>query len=93
MADIVTTRDDYDDRAASHRAEHLAWCKQRAIAYLDRGDLVNALASFVSDMNKEPATAEYLNSPAIGLLFALDGVGGVQNNDPAQLRRFIEGCN
>lgn len=38
------------------REQHLAWCKERALAYVDRGDLVNALASFTSDMSKHPET-------------------------------------
>ena len=80
------------DTAVNDRAEHLAWCKQRALVYVDRGDLVNGLASFVSDMRNHPETELYINSPAILLLFAIDGVGGVEANDPARLRRFIEGC-
>lgn len=74
------------------RTEHLAYCKARALAYVDTGDLVGAMASFASDMNKHPATRDYINTPAIAMLFAMEAVAGVNNNDPALVRRFIEGC-
>ena len=38
------------------RDEHLAWCKARALEYLDAGDLVNAVASMASDLTKHPET-------------------------------------
>jgi hypothetical protein len=28
------------------RSEHLQWCKDRALEYLERGDVTNAFASF-----------------------------------------------
>jgi len=40
------------------RAEHLAWCKERALEYLDEGDVQQAFASFASDMSKHPETAK-----------------------------------
>jgi hypothetical protein len=67
------------------RAEHLAWCKQRALEYLDAGDLVNAMASMGSDMSKHPGTRGY---PAV--LDAL-AIRYVIDNDAAALRRWIEG--
>lgn len=38
------------------RAEHIAWCKQRALEYVDNGDLQNAYASMHSDLQKHPET-------------------------------------
>ena len=38
------------------RAEHLAWCKQRALEYADLGDVATAHASLASDMSKHPGT-------------------------------------
>ena len=38
------------------RAEHLAWCKRRAMEYVDAGDLSNAVASMGSDLSKHPET-------------------------------------
>lgn len=39
------------------RAEHLDWCKKRAIEIAETGDTNGAFASFVSDMSKHPETA------------------------------------
>jgi hypothetical protein len=74
------------------RDEHMAWCKERAIKYLDSGDLVNAMASFTSDMSKHPETDQYMCSPAISMLAVVDGFGAVRYNDARRLRRFVEGC-
>ena len=34
------------------RAEHLAWCKARALEYVDAGDLDGARTSMLSDLQK-----------------------------------------
>jgi hypothetical protein len=39
------------------RTEHVEWAKQRALEYLDRGELGNAVASMTSDLLKHPETA------------------------------------
>ncbi len=36
------------------RDKYVERCKQRAFDYLDRGDLRNAVASFVNNMNARP---------------------------------------
>src|ERR1044072_5501294 len=68
------------------RDEHLAWAKQRALDYLDRSDLVNAVASMCSDLQDhkdfEPSEIAYLTASA---------VIHVQRNDAAGVRRWIEG--
>jgi hypothetical protein len=69
------------------RDEHIAWCKQRALEYVDRGDLVNALASMASDIRKHPET----DKPALGALLAMEGTRCVTNGDQAGMRRLIEG--
>ena len=46
------------------RAEHLKWCKERAFQYLDKGDVKNAYASFISDMGKHSETSSH---PALTL--------------------------
>ena len=71
-----------------NRQEHLDWCKKRALEYLDQGDVVNAIASMMSDMTKHEETAPAMKSPtliALGLQAAMDNVG--------EARRFIEGFN
>lgn len=69
-----------------NRAEHLQWCKDRALEYLNRGDGQNAVASMLSDLRKHPQTA---SSVEIGtmLMFATN------MNDMNSVRRFIEGFN
>ena len=69
------------------RDEHLAWCKQRALAYVDRGDLKNALASMGSDMCKHPQT----DTPAVAAILAMDGSHYVMSGDADGMRRLIEG--
>lgn len=70
------------------RAEHLAWCKQRALEYLNRGELRNAVTSMMSDMNKHPETA---SAPG-GILDRL-GLMAAMSNDAREVRRYIEGFN
>ena len=70
------------------RQEHLAWCKGRALKYLDAGDLQNAIASMMSDMNKHPET-ELDSGGALAML----GMNAVITGDQNEARRFIEGFN
>lgn len=70
-----------------NRDEHLAWCKERAREYLAHGDVANAVASMLSDMNKHPETAPV--SKALGGLGLVTAASG----DVAAARRFIEGFN
>jgi hypothetical protein len=70
------------------REEHLAWCKQRALEYIDRGQISEGLTSMMSDMRKHPETA----SPALDSLTAqLMMIGALSS--PAEARRHIEGYN
>lgn len=59
----------------------------RAGAELDRGDVVNALASMASDVRKH---AE-MDTPAVTMLLATEGMRLAAAGDVAGLRRFIEG--
>lgn len=70
------------------RAEHLAWAKERALEYVDAGDVPNALASINSDMRKHPETAEH-SGLELGMMLALGG----HLQTPAQMREWIEGIN
>lgn len=69
------------------RAVYLAWCKQRAIEYVDAGDLNNAVASMASDLRKHPATEISAN----GILFAM-GMMEIRRG-PDAVRRWVEGFN
>ena len=75
--------DDMNDRA-----KHLAWCKKRALEYLDKGELQNAVTSMLSDLNKHPETEK-----SSGGMFAMLGIVSLRSGDPNEVRRFIEGFN
>ena len=68
------------------RAGHLAWAKQRALEYADRGDMANAISSLMSDLGKHPETAGHSGIELMGMLV----MGGLLDS-PAELRKFIEG--
>jgi len=70
------------------RAEHLAWCKERALEYADRGDLTNAMASMGSDLRKHPETKGHAGME----LMMLEAMSGLLRS-PAEIRKFIEGFN
>lgn len=69
------------------RAEHLAWCKERALKYLDAGEISDAFASMGSDMRKHPETA-ILNDHLLRL-----GLMYCWTKDAQGMRRWIEGFN
>ena len=70
------------------REEHVDWCKKRALEYVDRGDLANALSSMISDLSKHKETADH---PAImvGMQLSMSGM----LDTTARMRKFIEGFN
>lgn len=70
------------------RAEHLAWCKKRALAFCDAGDMQQAFASLASDLNKHDGTRGHI---AIGLGMSL--LMGGNLDTPREMRKFIEGFN
>jgi len=70
------------------RAEHLQWCKDRANEYVDRGDLNNAMTSFMSDMGNHLETAEH---SAINLGIMLKMGGHLESE--SQMRNWIDGFN
>lgn len=42
-----------------NREEHLKWAKDRALEYVEKGDLKNAWASMVSDLGKHEETEDH----------------------------------
>jgi Tfp pilus assembly protein PilF len=66
------------------RAEHLAWAKQRALEYLDAGDIANAVTSMGSDLGKHPETKPSQVLMLLGMRYVLD-------QDAAATRRWIKG--
>jgi hypothetical protein len=75
-------------RCEMTRAEHMQWCKGRALKYVEQGDTTQAYASMASDLGKHPETAEH---PAIQLGMMLMMTGKLQS--PGEMREFINGFN
>ena len=69
------------------REEHMAWCKQRALAYLP-DDPMQALTSMMSDLDTHPETRSHTGHK---LTIALMMLGKLRT--PAEARKHIEGFN
>jgi hypothetical protein len=74
------------DAAGDGRAEHLRWCKDRALAYADMGDVSSAVASLGSDLRKHPGTRNH-GGVELMMMHAMAGLF----DRPGELRKFIEG--
>ena len=66
------------------REEHLAWCKERALEYVDRGDLNSAVVSMGSDLDKHPELGCSSYLLMLGGMYATD-------HDAVSVKRWIEG--
>lgn len=70
------------------RAEHLAWCKKRALEALDRGGATEAFVSMLSDLRLHPETAGHA-----GLTLGMVQLAAGRLNTQEAMRRHIEGYN
>lgn len=70
------------------RTEHMAWAKERALEYVDAGDLTNAFRSLTSDLQKHPDTADH-GAIELGMMLLMAGHLSTTHD----MRDFIEGCN
>jgi len=70
------------------RDEHLEWCKERALAYVDAGDLTQAFTSMASDLKKHPETENHAGIQ-LGMMLLMT----MQLNTSGQMRDFIQGFN
>lgn len=70
------------------RAEHLAWCKKRALQYCDMGEVNQAFASMASDLGEHHETANH-SGIQLGMMMLM---GGHLSTTDA-MRKFIEGFN
>lgn len=70
-----------------NRIEHLQWCKDRALEYVDSGNNQEAMTSMLSDLSKHEGTE---SSAQIG--FSL-GMLAMQSGSSDEMRRFINGFN
>jgi Tfp pilus assembly protein PilF len=69
-----------------NRDEHLAWCRERALEYLNRGDYQNAVTSMLSDLAKH---REWADSPVLSTMALLYMVSPTIDT----ARRIINGFN
>jgi hypothetical protein len=70
------------------RNEHLEWCKQRALKYVDMDDTSQAWSSMLSDMRTHPETANH-SALKSGMMLLMAG----QLSSPSKMREFIVGFN
>ncbi len=70
------------------REEHLQWCKDRALQYVDSGDLFQAFTSMCSDLTKHDETKDHCGIE-MGLLSQLAKC----DRNPDQMRDWILGFN
>lgn len=70
------------------REEHLKWCKERALEYVERGDMTNAMASMASDLKKHDETANHAGI-TMGMMMLMGGHLSI----PHDMRKFIDGFN
>jgi hypothetical protein len=66
------------------RADHVKWCKTRALEYVDQDDCAGAVTSMVSDLGKHEDTKDTAG------MFAMLGMFEVAKG-PAAVRNWIDG--
>jgi len=71
------------------RAEHLQWCKDRALEYCDKGDTQQAFNSMASDITKHPETTSHASTIRFGMQMLIGG----RLSSVHQMREFIKGFN
>ena len=70
------------------RAEHLSWCKTRALEYVDSGDVLLAFHSMVRDLGQHSTTKGH-TAIGLGVMLILSG----HLSTAVKMRKFIEGFN
>lgn len=69
-------------------ADHLAWCKSRALEYIDIGNVNGAYTSMVSDLARCSGTAYHSR-----LDLGMAQMKGGMLSTPDAMRHFIDGFN
>jgi len=70
------------------RLEHLAWAKERALEYVEHGDLKNAVTSMTSDLLKHEGF-DYETTMFLATVGMMDAAKG----DTGAVRHWVEGFN
>ncbi len=74
--------------AKLNRAEHISWCKSRALEILEKGDCTEAFNSMCSDLQKHPDTSRH-----VGISLGVAQMHGGMLKSTDDMRNFIEGFN
>ncbi len=75
------------DDSAPTRADHVKWCKSRALEYVDLDDLEQAVRSMLSDLQKHPQSKDDAFARQTGILLLSERANAVT------IRKWIEGFN
>lgn len=70
------------------RTEHMKWAKERALEFVDSGDLQQAFSSIASDLQKHPETQGHL-----GLSIGIRQLSAGHLGTKEQMHEFITGFN
>ena len=70
------------------RTQHIQWCKDRAIEYVNEGNLQDAYTSMASDLGKHPETEGH-SAIQIGMIMLMTG----QLSTTSKMKKFILGFN
>ena len=73
------------------REQPLKWCKDRAMEYVNKNDLLNGVTSMMSDLGKHPETAKSAGG-ALAMLGLL-AMQQAQSGDRDGVVRYIQGFN
>lgn len=71
------------------REEHLRWCKDRALEYVNKGELQEAFTSMSSDLMKHPETVSHKSTIGLGMQLFMSGHLSTSDS----MRKWIEGFN
>lgn len=71
-----------------NRAEHLQWCKDRALEYVENNDTDQAFASMMSDIGKHDETTGHIGIQ-LGMMLKMSG----HLSTEPQMKEWIIGFN
>lgn len=71
------------------RDQYVMWCKERAMAYVERGQYANAVASMLSDLGKNKET----ESSSVGALAKMGMFILMQSPTKESVTKYIQGFN
>lgn len=72
-----------------NREEHMKWCKQRAMDYVETGDFNSAVTSMLSDLGKHEET----KASSTGILAQLGMMELLRGPTKEKITKYIQGFN